>query len=148
MAPAMVIVDRALVAPNPKKLADADFMRTASCLLRGDLTFKSLLRVVSIVSGIPTAVILGPRGRPEVCKARQILFWLCRHYTELSYTQIGRLAGGRHHTSVMHGFGKVQVVRSRKRINARANAVAWAWAFWLAMWPVVSQDEARRAWQR
>ena len=38
---------------------------------------------------------------------RQIVMYLCRKLTELSVTEIGKVLGGRDHSTVLHGFDKI-----------------------------------------
>jgi chromosomal replication initiation ATPase DnaA len=40
-------------------------------------------------------------------RPRQLAMFLCRHLTPRSYPEIGRMFGGRNHTTVMHACAKV-----------------------------------------
>jgi chromosomal replication initiator protein len=39
---------------------------------------------------------------------RQIAMYLCKQLTKSSYPEIGRAFGGKHHTTVIHSFEKIQ----------------------------------------
>ena len=39
---------------------------------------------------------------------RQIAMYLCKRLTKHSYPEIGRAFGGKHHTTVIHSFEKIQ----------------------------------------
>lgn len=76
-------------------------------------------RVVDVVSryynvGLPE---MRGKGRTQaVAYPRQIAMYLCRSETDASFPQIGAYLGDRDHTTVMHGFDKIQA-----RIEADAN---------------------------
>lgn len=40
---------------------------------------------------------------------RHIAFWLCKELTLATYPEIGRMFGGRDHTTIMHGAKKIQI---------------------------------------
>jgi hypothetical protein len=71
---------------------------------------KNLLRLICELSGQnEMAIKSGRRDRPAV-RARQTLYWLCKHFTPLSLPQIGRRLGGKDHTSVLHGVRRIEEV--------------------------------------
>ena len=43
----------------------------------------------------------------EIHRARWECWAMLRRETSLSYPQIGRMFGGRHHTTIMHGAGRI-----------------------------------------
>lgn len=47
--------------------------------------------------------LLSNRRDRDLARARQAGYWLCRKFTLASYPQIGRMFGGRDHTTVMYG---------------------------------------------
>lgn len=55
--------------------------------------------------------ILGTSRRHEFVVARQIAMFLCRHKLGLSYPELGRLFGGKDHSTVMHGIKKIEYLR-------------------------------------
>lgn len=44
---------------------------------------------------------------PERVKARQVIAFLARRHTSISFPAIGRMLGNRHHTTVLHGVKKI-----------------------------------------
>lgn len=52
--------------------------------------------------------ILGPRRHKEYVRPRQILMYLLKQELSLSYPNIGHYLGGRDHTTIMHGFEKIE----------------------------------------
>lgn len=51
--------------------------------------------------------ILGPRRNKEYVRPRQILMYLLKNELNMSYPNIGHYLGGRDHTTIMHGFDKI-----------------------------------------
>ena len=65
-------------------------------------TVREIKRVVSELSKIPVQEMEGPRRTARVIKPRQIAMALAYKYSGSSLPQIGRLFGGRDHTTVLH----------------------------------------------
>ena len=63
--------------------------------------------------GLTRDAIVGKGKRDKDVRPRFVAMGLCRVLTPLSYPQIGRAFGGRHHTSVMNG-----VIRFRDWVRA------------------------------
>jgi len=61
------------------------------------------------------------RRAKRVCQPRQLAMYLSRKLTDRSYPEIGRLFGGRDHTTVMHAVRQVEYRLSR---DAEVRAVA------------------------
>lgn len=53
--------------------------------------------------GVTRSVLLGNKRPGMAVEARHALFWLLRKRTRLSYPDIGRALGGKHHTTVLYG---------------------------------------------
>ena len=66
----------------------------------------SLLQATAAVTGIGVRDLRGTLRFQNICRARQIFFWLCRHYTSCSFPQIGNYLG-KDHSTVVHGVQKV-----------------------------------------
>jgi len=73
--------------------------------------FKSLSRRVTLLVakyfGLPVSELKSKSRRQAVADARGLAMYLMRSLTPLSYADIGRLFGGRDHTTVMHACRKV-----------------------------------------
>lgn len=73
--------------------------------------YKALSRrVIGLVAkhcGVPVGEIRGKLRRQSIADARGLAMHLVRRLTDLSYADVGRLFGGRDHTTVMHACRKV-----------------------------------------
>lgn len=59
----------------------------------------------------------GPSRSQQIALARQIAMYLCRELTSLSLPKIGRLFGGRDHTTVMYAHKKIaQLIKERRSV--------------------------------
>ncbi len=64
-----------------------------------------LLQVAAVLHGCTVAEIVGPRGPVRACKARAKAAYDCQR-AGLSSTKIGRVLGGRDHSTVLHLIGR------------------------------------------
>lgn len=73
-------------------------------------TGRDVLRAAAAAAGpsITMAILRSPDRRRVVSHWRHIGFYIARHHTLLSYPQIGRVFGGRDHSTVLYGHKKVQ----------------------------------------
>lgn len=71
------------------------------------VTMRLIINVVSQRTGISVNEIMSPRRNKRAVEARQIVMYLARKHTSLSLPQIGKQLGGRDHSTVLHGVGKV-----------------------------------------
>jgi chromosomal replication initiator protein len=65
-------------------------------------TLKQIIAVTARYFTVTQAALTGPSRRTSLVLSRNIVVHLARRHTELSYTEIGRLLGGRDHTTIMH----------------------------------------------
>jgi chromosomal replication initiator protein len=77
------------------------------------LTPERILTAVSERFGVKTDAIIGQRRTQVVALPRQVAMYLLRQLTDLSLVEIGRVFGGRDHTTVLY---------SCEKIGARINA--------------------------
>ena len=76
----------------------------------GQVVKASPQDVVSAVSkycSIGKRSLLGPSRARPVARPRQILMYLLRTQLQLPLVEVGRIVGGRDHTTVMHAVGKI-----------------------------------------
>ena len=66
----------------------------------------TILLATSQVTGVSMAELKGTSRLRNICGARQIYFWIARHYTPASFPQIGHSLG-KDHTTVVHGVRKI-----------------------------------------
>lgn len=63
---------------------------------------KHILAVTARYFGVTQAALTGPSRRKSLVQARNIIVYLARQLTGLSYADIGRALGNRDHTTIMH----------------------------------------------
>ncbi|MGZ2501767.1 hypothetical protein EHI47_11600 [Rhizobium leguminosarum] len=61
--------------------------------------------------GIPYAVMIGADRRRKVSDPRQVLMWEIHDKFGLSFPALGRLFGGRDHTTALYSVRKVEAMR-------------------------------------
>jgi hypothetical protein len=69
-------------------------------------TLKAITLEVARKHRMPVKDILSSRRSRPIVAARHEVFWRCWKETALSLPQIGRLLGGKDHTTVLHGLRK------------------------------------------
>ena len=67
-----------------------------------------ILDAVAQVTRVPPEALTSPRREKQVAYARHLAMYLMRDVAQQSYAQIGRLLGGRDHTTVLHGFRRIE----------------------------------------
>lgn len=70
-------------------------------------TISHIQAATALAFGVPLDAMLSQYRRPQIARARQVAMYLCRELTTRSLPEIGRLFGGRHHTTALHA---IQVV--------------------------------------
>lgn len=81
------------------------------------LTPQIIVSIVGEHCGVPAKEILGEKRRPDLVQARQIAMYLCRELLGHSYPVIGRMFGGKDHSTVMHGVKKIKQLQERDRLT-------------------------------
>lgn len=91
-------------------------------LLKAD----QVIRAVCQVTQIPRLELLSPRRYRNVSHARFVAYYFMKNHTALSLPQIGRLCGGKDHTTVMNGLGRIAraVGPDRRKFDMWLAAVA------------------------
>lgn len=67
--------------------------------------------VVADYFNLPRIEMVSDRRAREVARPRQISMYICSRLTPLSTPAIGRLHGGRDHTTVLHGIRQIEKLR-------------------------------------
>jgi chromosomal replication initiator protein len=89
-------------------------METAQAALAGlvgiptDLTPGQILTEVARHYRLDEGQLKGPSRAKAVCVPRQLAMYLIRQETGASLPEIGQLLGGRDHTTILHGFGRIE----------------------------------------
>jgi chromosomal replication initiator protein len=73
------------------------------------ITDTAVISAVSEHFGIATDQIRGKGRRKMTVLSRQVAMYLLREETDLSFTAIGKILGGRDHSTVLHGHERVSV---------------------------------------
>ena len=71
-------------------------------------TGTEILEIAAATYGHALADLQGPSRVQPLATHRQVAMYLCRELTDLSLPKIGRILGGRDHTTVMHGVNKIK----------------------------------------
>ena len=71
------------------------------------LTIERISRMVASHYKMTIEEIKSKNNSRAVAVPRQVAMYLCKRLTAASYPEIGREFGGKHHTTVMHSFEKI-----------------------------------------
>ena len=72
------------------------------------INLNQILKTVCNYYSVKTADIKGPRRNKELVIPRQITMYLIQELTKTPLVSIGEFLGGRDHTTIMHGVGKIE----------------------------------------
>jgi chromosomal replication initiator protein len=75
---------------------------------KGDLPVEEIQEQVARAFGISRAELVGPSRAATPLRARQVAIFLTREMTDLSLPQIGRLYGGRDHSTVLNSLRRIE----------------------------------------
>lgn len=76
------------------------------------VTLDVIIEAVCATAGLTRWDIVSDRRSGELNRARFTVYWLATKLTELSSGAVGRLLGGRDHTTVLHGLQRAQELRA------------------------------------
>jgi chromosomal replication initiation ATPase DnaA len=82
-------------------------------------TYRKIERLACKVFGFTPTEIRSKRRSRQVVFARQFICYWCARTTTLSLPQIGRMMGGRDHTTILHGRDAYPAKRARMGRNLR-----------------------------
>jgi chromosomal replication initiator protein len=71
------------------------------------VTVESIIQIVADHYNLTNLDIISSRRNKEIAYPRQIAMYLCRTMTDTSLQEIGRLMGGRDHSTILHGIDKI-----------------------------------------
>lgn len=74
------------------------------------ITFAHIVSAVCQFYQRPRVHVFSDRRLASLVRPRQIIMFLAREHTPLSLPTIGRLCGGRDHTTVLHGAAKIALL--------------------------------------
>jgi len=70
-------------------------------------TSSQLINAVSLYFGVTAEALIGKKRDKAVAFARQVAMYLMREEMNSPWTDIGRTLGGRDHSTIVHGHGKI-----------------------------------------
>lgn len=74
------------------------------------LTMDRIARIVASHYKLTVEEMKSKNNSRAVAVPRQVAMYLCKRLTSHSYPEIGREFGGKHHTTVMHSFEKIETL--------------------------------------
>lgn len=74
------------------------------------LTMERIARIVASHYKLTVEEMKSKNNSRAVALPRQVAMYLCKRLTNHSYPEIGREFGGKHHTTVMHSFDKIETL--------------------------------------
>jgi len=73
----------------------------------GPTRIAEIVSVVCQKYQISRNELVSTRRYKRLCQPRHLTYYLCRELTTTSFPMIGRLLGGRDHTTILHGCNKI-----------------------------------------
>lgn len=109
-------------------------------------TIRSLADVVYQCSGVPVSDIVGRCRLAGIAKARHIVSWLARRYTNASSAVIATHTGRKDHTTALYSVARVNLAIHEANISAPSadTAEVWASVLWATPWPAVNYRNPMR----
>ena len=68
-------------------------------------------RIMSVVCdhyGVKTAAVISQKKDSEIVVPRQVIMYLCKNYTDITYDAIAKMLGKKDHSTIMHGANKIK----------------------------------------
>ncbi|MEO2157651.1 MAG: chromosomal replication initiator protein DnaA, partial [Acidimicrobiales bacterium] len=90
----------------------SDLISSTSPLI---ITPELILSKTTDLYGFSREELIGPNRRRPLVTARQVSMYVFRELTDLSYPSLGRLFGGRDHTTVIHAVDKIGKLMPERR---------------------------------
>ncbi|HKP45540.1 MAG TPA: chromosomal replication initiator protein DnaA [Pyrinomonadaceae bacterium] len=74
----------------------------------GQITIQQIQKAVASAHKLSVEQLVSKSNSRQIAFPRQIAMYLCKRLTSRSYPEIGKAFGGKHHTTVIHSFEKIQ----------------------------------------
>ena len=88
------------------------------------VTPERVIETVSQYFSIDTKELKGRSRSADIVLPRQIAMYIIREHTEISLVEVGQAFGGRNHTTVMHGYDKIQrEVETNAQLRQQVNTI-------------------------
>ena len=98
--------------PVSKDLARDAIRNIASEEESGVITIEQIQKAVAASYKLTVDQLVAKNNSRQFSFPRQVAMYLCKKLTKHSYPEIGRAFGGKHHTTVIHSFEKIQSLSS------------------------------------
>jgi len=85
-------------------------IKRTDIMLKADDTLKidAVIAVVCRYTGISVEQMNSPSRKREIVYARYMCMWFLRKYSKLTLKALGKIFGGRDHTTAIHAINSVQ----------------------------------------
>lgn len=106
----MLLKFQAFISLVQKHVAEGDFSRILNHEQGSPAKGPTPERVIEVVGGhfgISAKELTGPSRQKTVAFARQLALALCRDLTGISYPALGRIFGGKDHSTVLYAVNKI-----------------------------------------
>ncbi len=77
-----------------------------------EVTSSQIINLTASHLDMSPAEILGSRRTREVVLARQIAMFLCRELLNSSYPELGKIFGGKDHSTIMYAVKKIKGIQN------------------------------------
>jgi len=113
--------------PITKTLAQDSMRNTAAEVESDVITIQKIQKAVAASYRIKVEELISKSNTRRLSLPRQVAMFLCKRMTKHSYPEIGRAFGGKHHTTVIHSFGKIEtLVKHDAEIQRLVNEITEA----------------------
>lgn len=94
---------------KPIDLQNAQSVVAALMIAQKKTSVEHILKTVAHFFNLTPADLKSSRRKKTIAQPRHIAMFLARKLTEMSYPELGKRFGGRDHTTVMHGYRKIEM---------------------------------------
>src|SRR6266540_1794134 len=96
--------------PISKTLAQDAIRNIVSDAESGAISIQHIQKAVAANYRMTVEELVAKNNARQYAVPRQIAMYLCKRLTKHSYPEIGRAFGGKHHTTVIHSFEKIETL--------------------------------------
>ena len=72
------------------------------------VTPERIMMVVCDHYGVKPAAVVSQKKDSEIVVPRQVIMYLCKNYTDITYDAIAKMLGKKDHSTIMHGANKIK----------------------------------------